>query len=367
MSNSSLNRASQDAPSRSSHSGRDPGFVAVELDGDEVFNPFDDDDWDDPVDLGPAWRGEKKWPEADVFKRTDAVALLLPGINYMFGDSGDGKSFVALIASLEELRAGHWVIWITYEDANEELIVSRLKLLGATEDEVSRLLLFTPQTSLSEGIERITDLAILKEVRLLVLDSTGEAMAVDGTDEDRDKEVGPWFRETLRQIHNAYPSLAILPIDHSTKSKDNALFPSGSKRKRAMVTGRSYLLKPLAPFAAGEVGWVALVVSKDRTGRFKRGDMAAIVTLNAFQEPYVWTVTAPTKADLPSKPDAQAQLREKVSRYIEDNPGLTANKIATDLGGRKSNVLSAINWLKDEGIITETPHYSNTPYRAGES
>ena len=79
-----------------------------------------------------------------MFKRDDGLALLLPGLNYVFGDSGDGKSFVALMAVVAEIRAGHPVIWITYEDANEDLAVERLRLLGATEEEAERVMFHHP-------------------------------------------------------------------------------------------------------------------------------------------------------------------------------------------------------------------------------
>ena len=70
--------------------------------------------------------GEKTRPSAHVFARSDGLALLPPGINYLFGDSGDGKSFVALVATILELRAGHPVIWVTLRDANEDLLVDHL-------------------------------------------------------------------------------------------------------------------------------------------------------------------------------------------------------------------------------------------------
>lgn len=263
--------------------------------------PHDEDDADpanwEPVDLGPAWRGEKTWPEAVVFERDDGVALILPGINYNHGDSGDGKSLLAAIVVLTELRAGWPAVWVTYEDANEELIVGRLRQLGATWDEVSRLHFFAATDALTSGVEQLAALAGSSSARLLVLDSIGEAMAVGGIDEDRDKDVGPWLRQTLRRIHEACPAVAIWPIDHATKAKDNPLFPSGSKRKRAAVTGRAYLLNVRAPFGIGAVGYVQLVVAKDRGGRFKRGEIAAEIMLDATATPYQWAVTAPRDGD----------------------------------------------------------------------
>ncbi len=270
-----------------------------------------------PIDLGPAWRKEKIRPAAEVFKRDDGVALLLPGINYLFGDSGDGKSMVALIATVLELRSGYPVIWITYEDANEDLVVERLQMLGATEAEVDLFSFITPQVGMTNGAECIGDLAVEIGARLLVLDSVGEAMAAGGVNEDRDNEVGPWFRATLRVIHQRVPTLAILPIDHSTKAKDNPLFPSGSKRKRAAPTGRSYLLNVGGQgFGIGVVGYVQFVVAKDRGGTFQRGAIAADIMLDATTLPYRWNITAPRDGDTYAPKVKRRNAAERVTDVL---------------------------------------------------
>jgi hypothetical protein len=225
-------------------------------------------------------------------------------------------------------------VWVTYEDANEELIVTRLGQLGATWEEVQRLRFFNATDALTSGIEQLAAIALVTGARLLVLDSVGEAMAVGGIDEDRDKDVGPWFRNTLRRIHEACPALAIWPIDHATKAKDNPLFPSGSKRKRAAVTGRAYLLNVRSPFGIGAVGYVQLVVAKDRGGRFKRGDIAAEIMLDATTEPYTWTVTAPHTGDSYSPKVPPPTAVERVLEVLgEAAVPLTAEAVARVANG----------------------------------
>ena len=156
------------------------------------------------------------------------------------------------------------VVWVTYEDPNEYDVVDRLKLLGAKEDDLEQLHLFTP----SEPFRLLT-LALARYCRqvkavLIVLDSVGEALSVEGVNEDRDNEFGPWARQSLRELYDlatgddldepACPSLTIVPIDHSTKSKDNPHFQSGTKRKRAMVTGLMLSVNVRQSFAVGHVG-----------------------------------------------------------------------------------------------------------------
>ena len=95
-----------------------------------------------------------------------------------------------------------------------------------------------PQTGLSWGAAQLADLAETIERLTLILDSVGEAMAVGGIDEDRDNEVGPWLRKTLRHIKpTRTPSRR--HASRSTirpKPQDNPLFPSGSKQKS--ISGR---------------------------------------------------------------------------------------------------------------------------------
>lgn len=294
----------------------------VSVDGDPV-----DGSWQ-AIDLGPAWRGEKERPVCEVFPRDDGVGLLPAGLNGIHGDSGDGKSLTVEIAALLETRAGRPVIWVSYEDSNEDLVVDRFRLLGADDDDVDLLRFIIPQEELTRGTDYLADLASSVGCKLLVLDSVGEAMAVGGVNEDKDNEVGPWIRGTLRTIADKVPDLAIVMIDHSTKSKDNPLFPSGSKRKRAAISGRSYLLNVRTPFAQGKVGYVQLVVAKDRQGVFQRGEIAAEVKLDARTEPYQWDITAGREGDRFEPKKARRNSQERVRDVLRGSAvPLTAGEV----------------------------------------
>jgi hypothetical protein len=230
-------------------------FEIIDLDAADGDTSPDNElaDWQ-PVDLGPEWRGEKIRPTADVFKRDDGLALLLPGVNGIHADSGDGKSILANIIALTELRAGWPVIWVTYEDANEELIIERLRQLGATWDEVARLHLFVADDALTGGAEQLAALTLEVGTRLLVLDSVGEAMAVGGVNEDRDNEVGPWFRRTLRRIHDLNPAVALGPSTTPPRRKTircsrrgrNGSGPPSPAAHTSATCGRRSLEVPLA-------------------------------------------------------------------------------------------------------------------------
>lgn len=229
------------------------------------------------------------------------------GVGYIFGDSGDGKSWVMQIAALEQMRAGRSVVWVTYEDPNESEIVDRLKLLGATEADLEHLHLFIPDDAFGSLTFELARYCRSVGAVLVVLDSVGEANAIEGVNEDKDAEWGPWARYSLRRLYDLAisedwdeaegtppcSSLVVAPIDHSTKSKENPHFPSGTKRKRAMVTGLMVAVNVRQPFARDQVGRVQLVCSKDRTGRFRRGEIVAEIVFDATTDPYDVTVYPP--------------------------------------------------------------------------
>jgi hypothetical protein len=255
-----------------------------------------------PIDLRPAFRGDRAVMAAAVFERSDGLCLLPPGINWLFGDSGDGKSWVALIAAAQCLAKSRHVIWITYEDPNEVQLTHRLKLLGVPESQLAHLDFFASAEPLESGVSEIARLSREYPTALVVIDSLGEALALSDVNEDRDTDFAKWIRSTIRPLTDdaadesgdiTCSETAVLLIDHSTKSPVRLLAPSGSKRKRATVTGLMLRLDVGKPLGRNAKGLVKLIVAKDRWGNFTRGQVAAIIEVDARVQPYVVTVSAP--------------------------------------------------------------------------
>ncbi len=231
----------------------------------------DDGSWD-PVDLGPAIRGDKAVPEPNLLTMSSGEGLFYRGrVNGIHGDSGTGKSMICCYAATQVLEAGGSVLWIDYEDVNEASLVERLQMMGAEDETIeAQLVYLAPQApARSKALLTLSWLVEDHAFDLMVVDSVGEAFGVEGIDEDRDRPVAEWMRQVPRFL--AESGAAVVVVDHSTKSKDNALFPSGSKRKRAAISGASYFAHANLPMTRELGGLVSLKCAKDRHGHYQRG------------------------------------------------------------------------------------------------
>jgi hypothetical protein len=238
----------------------------------------DDESWQE-LDLTAALNGAPVAVVPTVLK-VGHTALFYPArVNGLHGDSGDGKTWAVYVAAAEEMYAGNHVVWIDFED-NEGVAIERLRGHLRVDQELilERFHYLRPPGAFdSAAVNRVLAIIETYEPTLLVIDSLGEAFATEGINEDKDAEVGPWLRRVTRPLADAGP--AIVVIDHSTKSKDNPLFPSGSKRKRAAITGASYLLSAPQPLSRAGGGTLRLTCAKDRHGNFRRGERVAEIEL----------------------------------------------------------------------------------------
>jgi len=199
----------------------------------------------------------------------------LERFNLIHGDSGSGKSWLAVHLLAECIRANRMVVLLDYEDT-AAVTGARLRQIGVSQSEQDRWLRVAhpdePTSTpglVAELVERYVELG----VRHVVLDSWGEALALDGADEDRDLLVAAWVTRLVRPLGAV--GIGTTVIDHITKTADNVLFPSGTKRKRAAITGVDWYLYSTTPFDRVDGGRSVLRCAKDRHGQFRRGDDVA--------------------------------------------------------------------------------------------
>ena len=239
-----------------------------------------------PTNLGGLVRDGIEPDVPTVLEMTDGGGLFYPGmVNGLHGPSGDGKGWVATHAVCQVVGAGGSAAIIDYEDTARSW-ATRLTQLGMTSEELGGVAYYAADAPIpSELVES------LGHHELVVIDSVGEALAIGGSDPNRDHEVAAWFRRVPRRIASSGPT--VLVIDHTTKVNRNDLWPAGSHRKRAAISGAAFVTRVRTAFQRGHGGRVSLVCAKDRHGTYRQGetvgnlvmDDAGRITLHPANEP----------------------------------------------------------------------------------
>jgi hypothetical protein len=309
--------------------------------------------------LDPDWRPE----EPTLFAREDGKALWYrSNVNWLYGASGSGKTWVALMAAVQEMRAGRHVTWVHYEDPLPDKLVHRLKLLGASDGEIiERFHVLVVGTSMVGGMPFLRPVNAYYASGLLVIDSIGEAIGADGIAVKDDERFTAWIHGTVRVL--AADGLSVLGIDHLPMGDPERLDPVGSFRKKAAVTGAMFLAQAPKPFTQTQAGYLTLTCAKDRSGVWARGQVAATVHLRPGDDsPLAWSVVGPIAEG--SEGDAGAEpelilLARKIYRELEragqpmKRDGLMA-RLALAVRARDSTKRKALNLAIEWGWVIES-------------
>lgn len=318
-----------------------------------------DDDWS-PISLADIARaiesGERQREEPSILLVDDHMALLYRArAHSLFGTPGGGKTWVALHAITEQLKAGESCLFIDWEDSADGT-VERLLALGCTPEEIGRLVYFSAATALPADLDRILKHA--DGITLAVLDSAGEAMGAAGIDPNADGPVAAWMaRVKSLAIQGSKP--AVLLLDHIPKDKEAPSgFAIGSQRKLAAITGASYRLETIVEPARGKPGKLRLIVAKDRLGHRAKGSTAAEVHMEPSGEDSLTIRLGVSEAQAATERGETFRptvLMERVSRFVEDYPECSTRTIRDEIKGKGEAVKQAIEVLVAEGYITTSP------------
>jgi hypothetical protein len=289
-----------------------------------------------PRDLTSELAGNHERRLPTMLVRSDGVGLLYPGtINGFHADSGIGKSLVAQVAAREHLDAGGHVWWFDFEDANERLLIERLRLLEVADHTIAeRVHYLNPDEPASlVHVSRLLGTIAAYPRSLAVIDSVGEALGLQGLDENKDLDVDRWKRLLPHELERAGHTVTV--IDHSTKASDNPLYPSGSKRKRALISGSAWLLESVVPFDRQHPGKLKLVCAKDRHGNYRRGDVGAWVHVDPTGDHLQIFVEAPSTEDTSPRPITVLLVNRVVDACRSaGQDGLTLRKLRAAIRAR---------------------------------
>lgn len=319
-----------------------------------------------PVDLRPVvtaiLNGTRTQLRPTLGRIDDGRALFYPSrVNSIAGESGDGKTWTALLVAVQEMDAGKHVVYIDLED-DEEGVTERLLNMGCSTEVVSsRFHYIHPDAPFDQrGRKSLSELIAQVNPSLTVIDSVGESLSLHGANPNADEEVATWFRVFPRAV--ARMGTGVVVIDHVTKNHDSKdLFALGSQRKRAAITGTSIIQKVEREFSRDSSGYAVLTCAKDRLGNSTRGEKVARLVVTSEGDGLVSLRLAPASDPAPWKP---IDAMEKVSQLLASLPNHTAQskkQIIDAIPMKEQTVADAINHLHGDGYVTVTSNGPGKP------
>lgn len=326
------------------HSLEELAVVDVDL------SPFGDTD-PDPyryLDLTHAWDEGVTRRVPEVGRREDGQCLFyLSNVNEVHGESGDGKSLACLSFAADELKLGRDVLWIDWEEADEQTVVERLKAFAVPRDAALERFHYVCPNGHAPTDAAVAALAADVEqwgVRLAVLDSVGEGLGVEGGSGSDDLDVARWLTMVPRPL--AAAGAAVVSIDHVTKAGDKNLYASGSQRKRAGLTGASYLVENRIPFSRGHKGMSRLVCAKDRHGHYAKGQEVALMWVAPQLDDGIEITFAVPDEQSTEQREANAkwQIVARVVEIVGKNDGpIALSEVKAAVNKRAADVVAAID------------------------
>jgi AAA domain len=322
-----------------------------------------------PVDLGPALDGEGGAEPPSVLTRSDGHCLLYPGKVHVFqGEPESGKTWLALIAAVEQLAAGHRVVYIDFDENTAPAIVERLRALGAEPDAIrARFLYLQPDEPLSEDTRADLDRHTQSPPpTLAVIDGVTDGMGLHGLDLANNADVSKWRALLARPL--ARLGAAVVELDHVTKAREErGRYAIGAQQKLAGVHV-ALSLHTVEPFGRGQEGVVRVTVAKDRDGHLRQhAEEGRLAELRLLSDGA--TVTAELVPGSEARAFRPTKLMERVSRELEENPGLSKNAIRRNVTGKNDAIDIALDVLLREDYLSRRRdgqtmrHESVKPYR----
>lgn len=304
------------------------------------------------VDIQPHLDGTYTMPVPGVLTRSDGKGLFYAGrVNSIQGESGHGKSWVAMLACAEAVTAGRTAIYIDWED-HPANVIGRMLMLGVAPDALAANFKYVspdgPATT--HTVSWLESLAHDCDPQVVVIDSVGESMGSQGTDQNADNQVTQWFNAIPRPL--ATNSAAVIIVDHVVKDTERrGLWASGSQRKRAAVDGAAYMVEADPPPAKGVAGTLKLRTAKDRNGTYQTNTIAANIEVDATDGTTVaMTVDAPTHKQQDTRP---LTVMKAVSWQLEQTAqGMNKRTLRDAVKGRNADIEEALQQLLNAGYIS---------------
>jgi hypothetical protein len=312
--------------------------------------------------------------------RSDGVGLLYRGrINSLAGEAESLKTWLALAACAQELRAGCHVLYIDFEDDAESVIRSRLHHdLAVASDRLVELLHYVrpdePITANGARARLLADAAAWSPT-VAVVDGITEALSLHGLSSNADVEIASLTSLLTRPLADLGAAVAVL--DHVAKNPEQrGRYAIGSQHKLSAVSGAAYGIQCINPARRGaQDGLSRLVVTKDRPGGVRPHATAVGIVaefhLGSNEDGLVSWRLDPPGASRSAEPFRPTHLMEGVSQYLEESTEDQSQRAITRaVRGKGEAVIIAIRCLISEGFVSTRIgenrallHRSERPFR----
>lgn len=336
----------------------------------EDLFPLDAEDGDEPV--GSSWKrqdvgamlarikaGEVEEIVPTVCQMEGGGCLFYRGrINTLFGESGSGKTWVALAATKQEVEDGKTVVFIDFEDDLTSALRRLLAIGTDAEALTERFVYISPEEKMTKKVRRALIRTLAEEQpTLVVIDSTGESLAMEGKNPNADEDVATWVRWLPKACTPC--GAAVVVVDHVTKDKDGHGSPIGSQRKKA-ATFSMLRVETVEPFSRGRAGSARVVANKDKAGHYRNGDVVAILHATPGSDPELELRLA--KVDTPTVDAGQwdDRLLAKICNHLqmaydesadEDWPGASTTHVVGRVGGNATKARLHLDHLVKLGNV----------------
>ncbi|HZX00348.1 MAG TPA: bifunctional DNA primase/polymerase [Trueperaceae bacterium] len=289
-------------------------------------------------------------PVPGLLRCSDGLGLFYEGkYNVVYGDPESGKTWVALAAVVETIKAGNMAVVVDMDHNGMAETVARLLQLGATPAELGKPELFL-YTEPEDGfmLDAVVADLVVKQPALVTLDSIGEIVASYGKNSNLDDDFTWVHQRVMKRLVRA--GAAVVAIDHLAKGEESRTKgASGAAAKKRVIDGSYIRCIVTQQFSPGKGGRASLVLSKDRNGglRKARGDgKVGDIGLASFWLRPVdgWVLDAPVATEATEdREDKLASAPVRILAFLKENAGqrFTAEQIAREAVQMKGQQISA--------------------------
>jgi hypothetical protein len=315
--------------------------------------------------------GSCQAPQPTVGRRTDGRGLFYAGKSHaVISETEAGKTWFALAACLDEIHAGHDVVFIDFED-DQGGVASRLLTMGARRDMIAQHFHYIrPESPLGSGIHLadLRDCVTAHRPALDIIDGVTEAMTMHGLNPLDNVDAAIFGRLLPRRLATA--GAAVVSLDHVKKENDGrGRYALGAVHKLNALDGGAYILENRQPFGVGITGRSTIKIAKDRPGQLRAHGMPSAGGLQWYGDLVVRSVDqdfAEVSVEPPHervKPLQPTKIMKEISDLLSQKGPLSQKVIRDLITGKGETVSKALSMLVADGYVdAKTPHKLLKPY-----